>query len=76
MIAGILALVIAGFDDKGPNLRQHGYCIAFGIALITAPLSLGFTDNAIATWNAELTGLVIIVVTLFEMSKHRRKRVN
>jgi hypothetical protein len=73
-IAGVLALVIAGFDDEWHDLRQAGFGIALGIALLTAPLLVGFTNNAIATWNAGLTGLVIILTALFELSKHRRKR--
>ena len=76
MIAGVLALVIAGFNDKWPNIRQAGLGIALGIALIAAPLLVGFTTNALATWNAGLTGLVIIVIVLFALSKHLGKNIN
>lgn len=74
MTFGLLALVIASYSYKRQYVLQAGLGIAFGTALLLSPWYFGFFDNAVATWNTGLVGLVIIVTALAEPLRHQSGR--
>jgi uncharacterized membrane protein len=64
MTFGLLALVVACFSYNRHRAFQTCSVIALGTSLLMSPWFFGFSGNALATWNAGLVGLVIIVAAL------------
>jgi hypothetical protein len=69
MIAGVLALGFVGFVDREPVHWQIAFGLVLGVALTTAPSVVDFGTNALAIWNASLSGFLIIMAALIELSK-------
>ena len=68
---GLLALVIVGFSYQRHLVLQASCGITLGTALFMSPWLFGFSDNALATWNAGLVGLVVIVTALVALFRRQ-----
>ena len=65
IIAGLLALIIAGYSCSRHNLMSPYLGLVLGLALFIAPWLAEFAD-ILATWNAAVIGVILSLVAFFE----------
>ena len=73
MIAGLLALAIAGYSGSGYSLVRAFAGMVLGLVLVAAPSAFEFNE-IIATWNAKIVGTILVLVALYEANQHKSKR--
>lgn len=70
MFFGLLALMMAGLNSRWSNVLLPGLGIALALTLMMSPWLFGFSKGGVAEWDAGVVGVVVLVIVLFNLTRH------